>query len=237
MRPNASKRLVSTVARAVVVRADSIPDNAIHTIMSIGSIDDRPPTSTLDDPARVPLDGKLDMPAGGSFTFGFEDLTSAKDGIEISPLVCPDPSCDFGLGLTLDDGELTPAQRAIADDELMEIQADFRDRTNGERHTTSQRVRLVGDGEEVSLLGGTVTVSTTIPRPDWVAVSVADEGVGIPAADLDRIFSLYYTTKPDGNGIGLSVVFRTVQMHDGHIDVASEPGRGTTMTVRLPLRT
>jgi signal transduction histidine kinase len=85
--------------------------------------------------------------------------------------------------------------------------------------------------------GGTVTVSTTIPRPDWVAVSVADEGVGIPAADLDRIFSLYYTTKPDGNGIGLSVVFRTVQMHDGHIDVASEPGRGTTMTVRLPLRT
>jgi signal transduction histidine kinase len=47
---------------------------------------------------------------------------------------------------------------------------------------------------------------------------------------------LYYTTKSDGTGIGLSVVYRIVQMHDGSIDVRSEIGRGTTMTVRLPLR-
>ncbi len=69
-----------------------------------------------------------------------------------------------------------------------------------------------------------------------VRVTVADEGVGIPPEDLDKIFSLYYTTRPDGSGIGLSLVYRTVQLHDGAIDVSSEVGKGTTMTVRLPVR-
>jgi signal transduction histidine kinase len=65
---------------------------------------------------------------------------------------------------------------------------------------------------------------------------VTDEGVGIAPDEVERIFTLYYTTRPDGTGIGLSVVYRIVQMHDGSIDVRSELGRGTTMTVRLPLR-
>jgi signal transduction histidine kinase len=63
---------------------------------------------------------------------------------------------------------------------------------------------------------------------------VIDQGVGIPAEELDKIFRLYYTTKPDGNGIGLSLVYRIVQMHGGSIDVGSEVGRGTTMTVTFP---
>jgi signal transduction histidine kinase/HAMP domain-containing protein len=84
--------------------------------------------------------------------------------------------------------------------------------------------------------GGTVTIKTEWKRGDWVAVSITDEGVGIRPADREKIFSLYYTTKPDGSGIGLSMVYRIVQMHDGVIDVDSEVGRGTTMTVRLPVR-
>jgi signal transduction histidine kinase len=67
-------------------------------------------------------------------------------------------------------------------------------------------------------------------------IEVTDEGVGIPPEEVERIFTLYYTTKPDGTGIGLSVVYRIVQMHDGSIDVRSELGRGTTMTIRLPFR-
>ncbi|HUG35973.1 MAG TPA: ATP-binding protein, partial [Candidatus Limnocylindrales bacterium] len=84
--------------------------------------------------------------------------------------------------------------------------------------------------------GGTVTITTEWRRPDTVAVSVADEGEGIAVENRERIFSLYYTTKPEGNGIGLSIVYRIVQMHDGTIDVRSEVGRGTTMTMRFPLR-
>jgi signal transduction histidine kinase len=84
--------------------------------------------------------------------------------------------------------------------------------------------------------GGTLTVRTERLGREWIRVSVRDEGVGIRADDLDKIFKLYYTTKPDGNGIGLSLVYRIIQLHDGAIDAASEVGRGTTMTVRLPVR-
>jgi len=82
---------------------------------------------------------------------------------------------------------------------------------------------------------GVVTVSARVER-DTLLIEVADEGVGIPPGEVERIFSLYYTTKPEGTGIGLSVVYRIVQMHDGSIDVRSQVGRGTTMTVKLPFR-
>jgi len=84
--------------------------------------------------------------------------------------------------------------------------------------------------------GGTVTLRTARDGHDHARAEIADTGAGIAPEDLDKVFKLYYTTKPDGSGIGLSVVFRIVQLHDGSIDVQSEPGRGTTVTVRLPLR-
>ncbi len=83
--------------------------------------------------------------------------------------------------------------------------------------------------------GGTLTLATR-RGPDWaVEVRVSDEGAGIPQEDRDKIFRLYYTTKPNGSGIGLSLVYRIVQMHDGRIDVESATGRGTTMVLTLPL--
>ncbi|WP_447972805.1 sensor histidine kinase [Nitrospira sp. Kam-Ns4a] len=84
--------------------------------------------------------------------------------------------------------------------------------------------------------GGVVTLAVERDQADWVKVSIADTGVGIPAEDRDKIFTLYYSTKPDGSGIGLSLVYRIVQLHDGSIEVQSEVGRGTTIIVRLPLR-
>ncbi|HEV8440617.1 MAG TPA: ATP-binding protein [Methylomirabilota bacterium] len=84
--------------------------------------------------------------------------------------------------------------------------------------------------------GGTVTIRTEREERDAVRISIADEGVGIPHEDLEKIFKLYYTTKTEGTGIGLSLVYRIVQMHDGAIEARSEVGRGTTMIIRLPLR-
>lgn len=83
--------------------------------------------------------------------------------------------------------------------------------------------------------GGTIRIVTE--REDWefVKVRIIDEGVGIHQEDLEKIFTLYYTTKPDGSGIGLSLTYRSIQLHDGSIEVSSEVGRGTTMTVRLPV--
>lgn len=85
--------------------------------------------------------------------------------------------------------------------------------------------------------GGTLTLRAE-PAGAEVAVSVADTGVGIPAADLARIFEPFFSTKEEGKGVGLglSVVYGIVERHHGRIDVRSTPGAGTTFTLRLPLR-
>jgi signal transduction histidine kinase len=82
--------------------------------------------------------------------------------------------------------------------------------------------------------GGSLRVHAEAARGRRVAVSVTDTGVGIKPEHLQRIFDLYFTTKERGSGIGLSMVFRTVQMHDGEIEVQSTPGAGTTFRILLP---
>jgi signal transduction histidine kinase len=81
--------------------------------------------------------------------------------------------------------------------------------------------------------GGRLRISAKKTPRRFVTIEVEDSGVGIPPEDLSRIFDLYFTTKPAGSGIGLSVVFRTVQLHDGDIEVQSTPGRGTTFRIQL----
>jgi signal transduction histidine kinase len=82
--------------------------------------------------------------------------------------------------------------------------------------------------------GGSLRIHAESVRGGRVQVSFADNGVGIQPDHLKRIFDLYFTTKPQGSGIGLSMVYRTVQMHDGEIEVQSTPGAGTTFRIRLP---
>src|SRR3954449_2467599 len=82
--------------------------------------------------------------------------------------------------------------------------------------------------------GGTLRIACEAARGRRVRISVSDTGVGIKPEHLQRIFDLYFTTKEKGSGIGLSMVYRTVQMHDGDIEVQSTPGSGTTFTILLP---
>jgi signal transduction histidine kinase len=82
--------------------------------------------------------------------------------------------------------------------------------------------------------GGTLRIGCEPIRGGRVSITVADTGIGIKPEHLQRIFDLYFTTKPKGSGIGLSMVYRTVQMHDGEIEVQSTPGAGTTFRVLLP---
>jgi signal transduction histidine kinase len=82
--------------------------------------------------------------------------------------------------------------------------------------------------------GGTLRVTAAAQDREQVEIKVTDTGVGIPPEDLKRIFDLYFTTKDHGTGIGLSMVYRIVQMHDGEIDVESTLGRGTTFCIVLP---
>jgi len=82
--------------------------------------------------------------------------------------------------------------------------------------------------------GGTLRIQCATARGRRVSISFTDTGVGIKPEHLPRIFDLYFTTKEKGSGIGLSMVYRTVQMHDGDIEVQSTPGAGTTFRILLP---
>jgi nitrogen-specific signal transduction histidine kinase len=69
---------------------------------------------------------------------------------------------------------------------------------------------------------------------DHVALEISDQGNGIAAADLPRIFDPYFSTKAKGSGLGLAVSYSIVRNHDGMIDVQSRPGQGSTFTIYLP---
>jgi len=72
-------------------------------------------------------------------------------------------------------------------------------------------------------------------RGEMAEITVGDTGKGIPLENRQKIFQLFFTTRPGGSGIGLASTFRIVQLHNGSIDFTSEVGRGTTFRIELPL--
>ncbi len=81
--------------------------------------------------------------------------------------------------------------------------------------------------------GGELAVRTSA-SDDGVTVEIADTGIGIPEENLERIFTVFFSTRKDGTGLGLPIAKRIVEEHDGTIAVKSVPGRGTTFTIVLP---
>lgn len=100
-------------------------------------------------------------------------------------------------------------------------------------------LNLLLNGMQAMTTGGKMRLTIRREHP-FAVVEVADEGEGIPAELLPRIFELYFTTKAKGSGIGLATTYRILQMHGGAMDVRSNtdsnsPERGTTFTLRLPI--
>jgi len=82
--------------------------------------------------------------------------------------------------------------------------------------------------------GGVLKVETRRTGDD-VLVRISDTGTGIPDEIMDKIFEPYFTTKPFGTGLGLTIVFKIVKEHYGDISVSSRAGEGTTVTLALPV--
>jgi signal transduction histidine kinase len=82
--------------------------------------------------------------------------------------------------------------------------------------------------------GGTLRLTCRPVSRRRVEIAIEDTGEGIPPEHLGRIFDLYFTTKEKGSGIGLSMVFRIVQLHDGEVEVQSTPGHGTRFRLVFP---
>jgi PAS domain S-box-containing protein len=95
-------------------------------------------------------------------------------------------------------------------------------------------LNLVLNAAEAMPNGGKLTLVLS-RRGEMAEISVGDTGKGIPPENRQKIFQLFFTTRPGGSGIGLASAFRIVQLHNGSIDFTSEVGRGTTFRIELPL--
>ncbi len=93
---------------------------------------------------------------------------------------------------------------------------------------------LLRNAADAAALGGRHVHVDARRGPDATTLVVSDDGPGIPADQIARIFDPFFTTKSKGTGLGLATCHAIVAEHGGHIDAASEPGKGTQMTVSLP---
>ena len=99
---------------------------------------------------------------------------------------------------------------------------------------------LVGNAIKYNRPDGTVRIRVGVEGGDTAVIAVSDEGIGIPEADLSRIFERFtrganVAGKISGSGVGLAIVRQVVEQHRGSVDVQSAEGRGSTFTIRLPL--
>ena len=118
-------------------------------------------------------------------------------------------------------------------------------------HMSKTIMNLVSNAAEAMPYGGKIFISTenryidgpirgydNIEEGDYVALMVSDTGVGISSEDMERIFEPFYTKKVmgrSGTGLGMAVVWGTVKDHNGHIDIQSTQGKGTTVTLYFPV--
>jgi signal transduction histidine kinase/ActR/RegA family two-component response regulator len=118
-------------------------------------------------------------------------------------------------------------------------------------HLEKTVMNLVSNAFESIAQRGTVTVAIenvyvdtpiegyeTVEEGEYIQLTVADDGMGISAADLERIFEPFFTKKKmgcSGTGLGMAVVWGTVKDHNGYIDVHSQEGEGTAFTLYFPM--
>jgi signal transduction histidine kinase len=104
---------------------------------------------------------------------------------------------------------------------------------NGDEEALEQLfLNLLLNAVQETEAGGRVSAIVTLG--DDAVVSVTDTGRGIPQDALDRVFEPFYSTKPEGAGLGLAIAWRTAAAHGGRLMIESAVGRGTTVDVALP---
>jgi two-component system NtrC family sensor kinase len=98
-------------------------------------------------------------------------------------------------------------------------------------------VAILVNASEAVLENGEISIFTTNPDGDTIRIEISDNGIGIPEDDIPHIFEPFFSTKQDtsGIGLGLAIVHGIIKSHSGKIDVKSELGKGTTISITLPL--
>jgi len=96
-------------------------------------------------------------------------------------------------------------------------------------------LNLIINAKDALDRGGTIRIKTQA-KAHWVVIRFEDNGCGIPAEDLEKVFLPLYTTKQEGtgSGLGLSISQSIIEDHKGFIEAKSRPGKGTTFIIRFP---
>ena len=100
---------------------------------------------------------------------------------------------------------------------------------------TQGLINLLENALDAIASGGTVKLRVASSGRKKFSIIVEDDGMGIPTENLNRIFNLYFTTKPNGTGLGLAQVYQIVSEHSGEIEVISRPGQGTRFVLTIPI--
>ena len=157
----------------------------------------------------------------GSMSFDFQEFsfeTSVRDVYEAQLLEAKRRHHNFGLEFR-DPMPLIRGDRARIEQVLLNM--------------LSNAIKYTPDGGRIRLTAGVKDASV------WC--SVRDNGIGIPKEDVNRVFDRFYrvdkarSRESGGTGLGLSIAYEIVQRHDGRIHIQSQKGKGTTITVTLPV--
>lgn len=111
-------------------------------------------------------------------------------------------------------------------------------RIDGDSSQLHQVLRnVIGNARDAMPVGGHLTLAARLDEPDsrFVHLSISDTGTGMSAETSAHVFEPLFTTKRKGLGLGLSVVHQVVMRHDGDVTIDSEPGKGTTVHLYLPI--
>jgi len=104
------------------------------------------------------------------------------------------------------------------------------------QHLSSVLVNLLQNAREALNGRGEIEVATRYGQHDSIIITIADNGPGIPADKIEKIFDAYFTTRAKGTGLGLAIVKHNAEMYGGIVQVQSEPGKGTRFTLEFPPR-
>src|SRR6202041_177850 len=133
--------------------------------------------------------------------------------------------------LTLLDGEATRSSVAIRTELAAELPAVMTDRVQLQQVFMNLILNAI---EVMKDSGGELTVKSEVERHGQLLFSVSDTGPGLPAENVDQIFPAFFTTKPQGSGMGLAISRTIVESHGGRLWATANNGRGATFHFSLP---
>jgi signal transduction histidine kinase len=96
-------------------------------------------------------------------------------------------------------------------------------------------MNLMNNARDAMPEGGIIEITTSLEK-DSMRIDFKDRGCGMSEEVMKRIFEPFFTTKEKGTGLGLSVCYGIIKAHNGELKFESEPGKGTTVTILLPLK-